>query len=206
MDLALALSKRDGGFNTLCHSCEVFCKQKLLKRFPVSGYLLSKDRVVWLLHLLVNLYIWLTISFCCSSTPLVLGLIFRDGGLSTLCQSCESARQQKVLKTFPDTGYLLSEDTLVWLWYFLVNLYIWLTISSCYGWIITYGLTVHKGGMCFEQPVSELRVCFPTEDGKKFSSPGYLLPENGVVWIWHILVNLYILLTFHVGTAKSLFL
>ena len=145
MALALALSKRDGGFSTLCHSCEVFYKQKLLKRFPGSGYLLSGDRVVWLWHLLVNLYIWLTISFCYTSTPLVLGLIFRDGGLSTLCQGCEFARQQKVLKMFPDTGYLLSEDTLVWPWPFLVNLYIGLTISSCYGWINPYGLTVYRG-------------------------------------------------------------
>ena len=29
-------------------------------------------------------YIWLTISSCCGSIPLTLGLIGRDGGLSTL--------------------------------------------------------------------------------------------------------------------------
>ena len=33
-------------------------------------------------------YIWLTISSCYGSIPLTLGLIGRDGGLSTLCHSC----------------------------------------------------------------------------------------------------------------------
>ena len=72
--------------------------------------------VIWLIgwgslcHLLVNLYTWLTISSCSGSIPLTLELIERDGGLSTLCHSCGFACQQRVLKTFPDTGYLHSED------------------------------------------------------------------------------------------------
>ena len=37
----------------------------------------------------------------------------RDGGLSTLCHSCVFACQQKVLETFPDPGYLRSEDGVV---------------------------------------------------------------------------------------------
>ena len=65
--------------------------------------------------LLVNLYIWLTISSCCSSIPLTSGLIGRDGGLSTLCHSCGFACQQRVLKTFPGPGYLHSKDGVVWL-------------------------------------------------------------------------------------------
>ena len=52
------------------------------------SYLRSKNGVVWLWHLLVNLYIWITILSCYSSVPLILGLIGRDGGLSTLCHSC----------------------------------------------------------------------------------------------------------------------
>ena len=70
-------------------------------------------------------------------------LIGRDRGLSTLCHSCQFAFQQRVLKTFPCTGYLHSEDGVVCLWYLLVNLYIyvyiyiyiyiWVTISTCYG-------------------------------------------------------------------------
>ena len=35
-----------------------------------------------------------------------LGLIGRDGGLSTLCHSCGFACQQRVLKKFPDPFYL----------------------------------------------------------------------------------------------------
>ena len=41
---------------------------------------------------------------------LTLGLIGRDGGLSTLCHSYGFACQQRVLKTFPGPGYLRSED------------------------------------------------------------------------------------------------
>ena len=73
-------------------------------------YLHSKDGVVRLWHPLVNLYIWLTILSCYGSIPLALGLIGRDGGLSTLCHSCGFACQQRVLKTFPGSGYLHSKD------------------------------------------------------------------------------------------------
>ena len=45
-------------------------------------------------------YIWLTISSCYGSIPLTLGLIGRDGGLSTLCHSCRFACQQRMLKHF----------------------------------------------------------------------------------------------------------
>ena len=44
---------------------------------------------------------WLIISSCYSSVSLALGLIERDGGLSTLCHSYGFACQQRVLKTFP---------------------------------------------------------------------------------------------------------
>ena len=58
----------------------------------------------------VNLCILLTISSCYGSISLTLGLIGRDGGLSTLYHSCGYACQQRVLKTFPGPGYLHSED------------------------------------------------------------------------------------------------
>ena len=80
----------------LCHSCGFACQQGVLKTLPGPGYLRSVDGVVWLWHLLVNLYIWLTISSCYGS--LTLGLIGRDGGLSTLmsklwvCLSGEGAK------------------------------------------------------------------------------------------------------------------
>ena len=44
---------------------------------------------------------------------LTLGLIGRDGGLSTLCHCCGFATQQRVLKTFPAPGYLHSKDGVV---------------------------------------------------------------------------------------------
>ena len=166
----------------------------MLKTFPSLGYLYSKDGVVWLWHPLVNLYIWLTISSCYGSIPLALGLIGRDGGLSTLCHSCGFACQQRVLKTFPDPGYLYSEDWVVWLWHPLLNLYIWLTISSCYGSILLAlamigrdgGLNTlyHSCGFACQQRVL-----------KTFPGPGYLSSDDGVVWLWHPLVNLYIWVT-----------
>ena len=113
---------RDGGLSTLCHSCRFACQQRVLNMFPGPGYFHSEDGVVWLWHPLVNLYIWLTISSCYGSIPLALGLIGRDGGLSTLCHSCGFACQQRVLKTFPGPGYLRSKDGVVWLWHLLVNL------------------------------------------------------------------------------------
>ena len=64
---------------------------------------------------------------------LSLGLIGRDGGLSTLCHSCGFPCQQRVLKTFPDPVYLNFKDEVVRLCHSLVNLYIWVTSPSCYG-------------------------------------------------------------------------
>ena len=75
------------------------------------------------------------LSNCYCSIPLALGLIGRDGGLSTLCHSCGFACQQRVLKTFPGPDYLRSEDGVVWLWHSLVNLYIYIYI---YIYIYTY--------------------------------------------------------------------
>ena len=128
--LALGLTLRDGGLRTLCHSCGFACQQRVLKMFSGLGSLHSDDGVVWLWHPLVNLYIWPTISCCYGSIPLSLGLIGRDVGLSTLCDSCRFACQQRGLKMFPGSGYLHSEDGVVWLWHPLEYLYLWLTISS----------------------------------------------------------------------------
>ena len=46
-----------------------------------------------------------------------------------LCHSYGFACQQRVLETFPGPGYLGSENGLVWLWHWLVNLY--KCINSC---------------------------------------------------------------------------
>ena len=115
--------ERDVGLSILCHSCGFTCHQRVLKTFAAPDYLSSEDGVVWLWHLLVNLYIWLTISSYHGSIPLTLGLIGKDGGSSTLCHSCRFSCQQGLLKTFRGPGYLRSKDGVVW--HFLVNLHIY---------------------------------------------------------------------------------
>ena len=192
--LALGLTGRDGGFSTLCHNCWLACQQRVVKTFPGPIYIHIKDGAVRLWHPLVNLYIWLTISSCYGSIPLALVLIVRAGGLSTLFHSCGFPCQQGLLKMFPGTGFLHSKDGLVWLWHPLVNLYIWLTISSCYGSIpLALGLTEKDGGLSI--------LCwtcgFACQQSllKTFPGPGYLHTEDGVVRLWHPLVNLYIWLT-----------
>ena len=54
--LTLVLIGRDGGLSTLCHSCRFTSQQRVLKTFPGPGFLRSEDGVVWLWHLLVNLF------------------------------------------------------------------------------------------------------------------------------------------------------
>ena len=94
---------------------------------------------------------------------------------------CGFACQQKVLKTFPGPDYLRSEDGIVWLWHSLVNLYIWLTISSCYGSIPLAVRLIGRDGA-----LSTLRhSCgFTCQQRalKKFPGLGYLCSEDGIVW------------------------
>ena len=130
--LVLGLISRDSGLNTVSHRCEFACQQKVPKTFPGPGYLRSNDVVVWLWHSLLNLYIWLIISSCYGSMHLALCFIDGDAGLRTLCYNCRFDCDQRVLKIFPGPACLHSEEWIVWLWHLLVNLHIWLTISSCY--------------------------------------------------------------------------
>ena len=179
--------------STLCHSCGFACQQMVLKPFPRPSYLPSKDGVVWLCHLLVNLYIWLTISPCYGSIRLTLdlslGLIGRDGGLSTLCHSCRFPYQQRVLKTCPGPGYLCSKDGVVWLCYLLVNLHIWVTVSSCYG-TIPLTLDLSSGLIGRDRGLNTLchNCGFPCLQRvlKTFSGPGYFHSKYGVVWLCHL--------------------
>ena len=152
---------------------------------------MQKERRFWsgMLIIIISVHMYLcksglTISSCYGTIPLVLGLIGRDGGLSTLYHSCEFACQQRVLKTFPGPGYLRSEDAVVWLWHSLVNC-IWLTISSCYGWILlALGLIGRDGGLSTLYHsygfVCQQRVL------KTLPGPGYLRSKDGVVWLWYI--------------------
>ena len=56
--LTLGLIGKDSGLSSLCHSWGSPCQQKVLKTFPGNGYIHYEDCVVWLCHLLVNLYIY----------------------------------------------------------------------------------------------------------------------------------------------------
>ena len=179
--LALGLIVWDGGLSTLCDSCGFACQHRVLKTFLGLRFLPSDDGVAWLWHPLVNLYIWFTISSCYVSIVLTLAFIVRDGGLGTVCHSCGYACQQGVLKTFPLPGSFNSEDGVVWLWHPLVNLYKWLTISSCYGSIpLALVLIVRDDGLS-----SLCHGCgFACQQRllKTGPSPGYLHYEDGVLW------------------------
>ena len=119
----------------------------MVRTFPGPGYLWSEDGAVWLWHSLVNLCIWPTVLSCYCSIPLALELFWPNGGLSTLCDSCGFPGQQRMLKTFSGSSYLPSENGIIWLCHWLVNLYIWLIILSCYGSIpLALGLIQSDGG------------------------------------------------------------
>ena len=196
----------DGGLSTICHSCRLIWQQNVLKTFPCPGYFQSEDGAVWLWHPLGNLYIWLTISSCYCSFPLALGLIVRDDGLGTLCHSCGLVCQQRMLKKFAGSGYIHSQYGVVWLWHPLVNLYIWLTISSWEGSIpLALGLIWKDGGL--STVCHSCGLACQQSVLKTFFGPGFVLSEDGVVWLWHPLVNLsiyiYIYKFVYIYTSKS---
>ena len=90
-----------------CVIVEIFpCNRKMLKMFSDTWNFISKDRLVWLWHLLINLHIKPTILPWYGLVLPALALIVREGGLSTLCHGCQFAFQQRVLKTFPRPCYL----------------------------------------------------------------------------------------------------
>ena len=71
--------------------------------------------------------------------------------MSNQCHSSQLGYQESVLKTFPGTGHLCSHDMVADCDIFLVNLYVWLTFSSCYGCIpLVLGLIGSEG--CLSTP------------------------------------------------------
>ena len=118
---------------------------------------------------------------------------FYDSILSGLIlwHGCRFSCQDRVVKTFSGIGYLGSYEAVVRLWHSLVNLYIWLTILSCYDSIPlalepigrdgVWKTLCHSGGFACQQGVL-----------KTFPAHGYVPSKDGVVWLWHSLVNLYI--------------
>ena len=114
-----------------------------------------------------------------------------DGGLSTLSHGCGLACQQMVVQTFPLWWSLHSDDGVVWLWHPLVNWYIWLNISSCYGSIpLAWGLI---GSYCGLSTLCQSCV-FACQKRvlKTIPGSGCLHSESGVVWLWHRLEYLYV--------------
>ena len=59
--------------------------------------------------------------------PLDLSIEGRDCVLNALCHSCRFNYLQRVLKTFPDTGYL-------WLWVLGIYIYIYIYIYNGIQW------------------------------------------------------------------------
>ena len=80
------------------------------------------------------------------------------------------------------------------LWYSMVNTYRWLTILSSYGSIsLALGLIGRYGSLS----TLYYGCGFTCQQGvqKTFHGPGYLHSKDGVVWLWHSVVNLYTWLT-----------
>ena len=124
-----------------------------------------------------------------------LGLIGKYSVLSTLYHRCGFACQQRVLlKMSCGPGNPCHEDGVVWLWNLLVNLCISLINSSCYDsvplalgliwWDAVLSTLCHSCGFSSHQKAL-----------KTFSGFGCLHCEDGLVWLWHLLVNLCISFT-----------
>ena len=118
----------------------------------------------------------------------------RDGGLSTLCRSSGLTCNGRVRKTFPCPGYIHLKDGAVRLWHPLVNLYIWLTISSCYGSIpLALVLIVRAGGwstLChvswnWLSPLHGWAILFITSIGKfVYMADHFLLLRLNPFGVW----------------------
>ena len=77
---------------------------------------------VYIIYICIyNIYMYIQYIFIYIYILLTLGLIERDGGLTTLCHSCWFACHQRVLNTFPGPGYLHSKDGVVRLWHLLLK-------------------------------------------------------------------------------------
>ena len=112
---------RNGGLDTLCHNCWFGCLQRLLKMFPGPSYLCFEDGVVWVWHFLVHFHAY--------GSPFYLATaqsqrFIAIGGMVVWaqCHSCKFACQERMLKTLVISH---SQDEVVWLWHFLVNLHIY---------------------------------------------------------------------------------
>ena len=142
-------------------------------------------------HLLVNFYMWFTISSCYGSIPLTLGLIERIGGLSTLCHSCRFACQHRVIKTFPGPSYLQGWGSLTMTF---AGKFVYISHHFILLWLNPFDIRVDTKGWWFENSMSKLRVCL-SAGGVENVSWNYISLLRRCGSLWHSLVNLYIWLT-----------
>ena len=152
--------------------------------FPASGYFCSDDKVIWLWHLLVNLYIyiWLIISSCYCSIPFTLELTRRDGGLSTLCHSCEvglsAEGNQNVL--WPWLSLLQGWDILAMTF---TGKFVYVTHYFIFLLLNLFDITVDMVGWWFKYSILQLRVYLSAGDAKKVS------------WLWPFPLQWWVSLT-----------
>ena len=146
----------------------------------------------------------LTISSCCASILLTLMLIGRNGGLRTLLQLqvwLSAWGAKNVSWPWPSLLRGWSSLSMVFTGKFV---WLWLTISSCHGSIsLTLVLISRDCGLrtlCKTYGFdSQQRVL------KTFPGPGYLSSKDGIVSLWHSLINYYVYGSpIHLPTAKSL--
>ena len=104
--------------------------------------------------------------------------IGRDGGLSTLCQSCRFACHQRVLEDFLALVISVPEWNCLTMAFFDKCGYTWFAILSCYGSIaVSYG----KDG-CLSTFYHSCRFACQQKLLKTFpGSAGYLHSEDGIV-------------------------
>ena len=166
--LSLGLIGRDGGLRTAFYGCGFSCQQRVLKTFPVPGYLGSNDRVVSLWYSVVNTYIWLSILSSYGSIPLVLSSIGRYGSLSTLCYGCKFTCQQWVLKIVswpglsPFQGWGGLAMTFTGKFAYITHHFILLCLNP-------FGLRFHREGRWLEHSMSLLPVDSSAECAKNVS-------------------------------------
>ena len=110
----------DGGLSTLCHSWEFACQHRALKTLFGPDYILTKDGIIWLWYFFVNLKIY----------PIYIYIYIYMHGRVNRSAICLLGGMvfwaQRSIKTFFGIGYFCSEDRVVWIWHFLVNLLIYL--------------------------------------------------------------------------------
>ena len=138
-------------------------------------------------------------SFAQSQSLMVIG---RDGGLSIMCHSCGFACHQRVLKTFTHIAYLCCKDGIVWVWHLYVSLHIYRP-SFCLAMAQAKNLVMigRNGGLSF--------LCHSWKFAciqrviKTFPGSSYLCFEDGILWLWYLLLNLQICLSIYLSIYLS---